>query len=64
MTNSELASELQAISLELDEIHEREGVADRRFAQEEGAIEKLLLSVQEAKLGGRWRTLASTCSSS
>jgi len=59
MTNGKLANELQAISRELEDIlaNERDEASelDRRFAEERGAIEKLLLSVQEAKLGGRWR---------
>src|ERR1022692_2282659 len=59
MTNVKLANELQAISRELDEILANERAAaielDRRFAEEHGAIEELLQSVQEAKLGGRWR---------
>ena len=59
MTNVKLANELQAISQELDEILATERAAalelDRRFAEEHGAIEKLLQSVQEAKLLGRWR---------
>jgi len=54
MTNGKLASELQAISRELDEVLANEQAAalelDRRFAEEVGAIEKLLRSVQEAKL--------------
>jgi hypothetical protein len=59
MTNSKLADELRAISLELDEVLSNEQAAaielNRRFAEEYGAIEKLLQSVQEAKLAGRWR---------
>jgi len=59
MTNGKLASELQAISRELDELLADEQAAaaelDRRFAEEHGAIEELLQSVQEAQLGGRWR---------
>jgi hypothetical protein len=59
MTNVRLASELQAISRELDGILAQEKAAaidlDRRFAEEHGAIEKLLLEVQQAKLDRHWR---------
>jgi hypothetical protein len=59
ITTAKLANELQAISRELDEVlaNERDAAIelDRRFAEDHGAIEKLLQSVQEAKLGGRWR---------
>jgi len=59
MTDARLADELGAISRELDEIlaSEREAAfeLDRRFSEDHGAIEKLLESVQEAKLNGRWR---------
>jgi len=59
MTNGKLASELQAISKELDEVLADEQAAaaqlDRRFAEEHDAIEKLLQSVQEAKSAGGWR---------
>jgi len=59
MTDARLADELRAISRELDEILAKEREAafelDRRFAEDHGAIERLLQSVQEAKLGGRWR---------
>jgi hypothetical protein len=59
MTNGKLANELQAFSRELDEVLANERAAaielDRRFADDLGAIEKLLQSVQEAKLSGRWR---------
>jgi len=59
MTNGKLANELQAFSRELDEVLADERAAaieiDRRFAEDLGAIEELLQSVQEAKLGGRWR---------
>jgi len=53
MTDAKLASELRAISRELDEVLAagRAEVAElnRRFAEEHGAIEKLLHSVQEKK---------------
>jgi PD-(D/E)XK nuclease superfamily len=59
MTTVNLAKELQAISGELEKIRAIERAAaiklDRRFAEDQEAIEKLLRSVQEAKLGGRWR---------
>ena len=59
MTDGKLASELQAISRELDGILANDRAAaielDRRFAEEHGAIEELFQSVQEAKLSGRWR---------
>jgi len=59
MTNGTLANELRAISRELDQVLANESAAaadmDRRFAEEHEAIETLLQSVQEAKLGGRWR---------
>ena len=59
MTNGKLASELQAISRELDEILANERAAatelDQRFAEDHGAIHILLQSVQEAKLDGHWR---------
>jgi uncharacterized protein HemX len=49
MTDSELANELQAISLEIDDI-----LANERSAGI-GAIEELLQSVQEVKAAGGWR---------
>ena len=59
MTDGNLASELQKISRQLDEILALERAAidelDRRFVKEHDAIEKLFQSVQEAKLLGRWR---------
>ena len=59
MTNGKLASELQTISRELDEILANERAAatelDQRFAEDHGAIQVLLQSVQVAKLDGRWR---------
>jgi hypothetical protein len=59
MTNGELANQLQAISRELDEVLANEQAAaiklNRRFAEDLGAIEELLQTVQQAKLGGRWR---------
>jgi hypothetical protein len=59
MTNGKLANELQAISRDLDQVLANERAAaielDRRFSEDLGAIEKLLQSVREAKLGGRWR---------
>jgi hypothetical protein len=59
MTNGKLARELQAITRKLDEVlAEERAAADelgRRFAEDPGAIERLLQSVQEAKLSGRWR---------
>ena len=59
MTDGNLASELQKISRQLDEILALERAAidelDLRFVKEYGAIEKLFQSVQEAKLLGRWR---------
>src|SRR5262245_55615245 len=58
MTNVKLANELQAISRKMAEIHADEQNAaielDRRFAEEQAMIEKLLTSVQEAKLSGSW----------
>jgi hypothetical protein len=55
MTERKLAEQFQEISRELDEILAAERMAitelDRRF----GAVEKLLQSVEEAKLSGRWR---------
>jgi hypothetical protein len=63
MTNADLANELQAISGELAKIRAEEQAAavklDRRFADDHEAIEKLLHSVQDAKLGGRWRNTRS-----
>jgi hypothetical protein len=59
MTNGKLANELHVITWELDEVLANERAAaiklDQQFTEDLGAIEKLLLSVQEAKLGGRWR---------
>jgi hypothetical protein len=59
MTDSVLANELHAISLELDGILGSERAdaieLERRFAEDYGAIEKLLRSVQEAKAAGGWR---------
>jgi PD-(D/E)XK nuclease superfamily len=59
MTKAKLARELQAISLEFIDIlaNEQDAAAklDRRFAEEQRAVEILLRLVQEAKLGGRWR---------
>jgi len=59
MTDGELAEELHAISVDLDEIlaNERDAAIDldRRFAEDYGAIEELLQSVQEAKAAGGWR---------
>jgi hypothetical protein len=59
MTDGELANELHAISLDLDNILANEQDAanklERRFAEDQGAIERLLQSVQEAKVAGRWR---------
>ena len=59
MTDGKLASELQVISRELNDIlaNERDAAIrlDQRLAEDLGAIEELLQSVQEAKLGGRWR---------
>jgi hypothetical protein len=61
MTDAKLADELHAISQELDEILANEKAAaielERRFAKDHGAIEKLLQSVQEAKMAGRWRNI-------
>ena len=58
MTDSKLA-ELQAIDRELDEVlaneHEAEKKLVRQFAEDHGAIEILLKSIQEAELDGRWR---------
>jgi len=59
MTDRKLAYELRAISRGLDEILEKELKDDielkRRFAEDHVAIEKLLQSVQQAKLSGFWR---------
>lgn len=59
MTDAKLASELKAISGELEEIlaEERKAAAElnRRFTAEQDAIEALLRSVHEAKSDGRWR---------
>jgi len=59
MTDAKLAIELRAISGELETILAQEQTASdemkRRFADDHGAIEKLLQSVQELKSGGRWR---------
>lgn len=63
MDNSSLATELRAISQELDQILANEEAAAnesrRRFDEESGAIEKLLQSVEEAKRDGRWRNTRS-----
>jgi len=59
MTNAKLASELQAISRELDEILAEETTAaielDRRFTEEQGAIEELLVAIEKAKSDRYWR---------
>src|ERR1700693_3224301 len=59
MTDSEPANELHAISLELDEVLANERAAsielERRFAEDQEAIERLLQSVQEIKAGGGGR---------
>ncbi len=57
MTNGELANELEAIGREFEDIlvAERATELDGWMADEDGAIEELLQSVQEAKVGGRWR---------
>lgn len=58
MINGKLASEFQAISQELGGIlaNERDAAIalGRRFAEDQRAIEKLLQSIQEAKLSGNW----------
>jgi len=59
MTDGELADELQAISVELEQLlateREEANKLERRFAEDHGAIERLLQSVQEAKAAGQWR---------
>jgi hypothetical protein len=59
MTNRKLTIELQTIGRGLDEIDAKEHAAalglERRFAEDQEAIEKLLKSTEEAKASGRWR---------
>jgi hypothetical protein len=59
MTHAKLVSELDAIGHELDAIllTEQAAAADleRRFTEEQAALGKLLVSVQEARTAGQWR---------
>src|SRR5436309_9750582 len=59
MSDAELARELCVIGRDLDEILRNENLAaaelDRRFAENETAIQHLLRSIQEAVTAGEWR---------
>jgi len=59
MTDGKLANELWAIGRELDEVLANERLQltelDRRFEEDQGAIETLLQAIQKAKAAGQWR---------
>jgi hypothetical protein len=61
MTDARLASELEAIGQELEQITQTEQAAaaavERQFAEDQAALAGLLESVQEAKTSGRWHNI-------